>query len=148
MYINPRGIEGLFAPTTYQNEARATAGGDSWRGTKWAGCRSFPWQLRPRGQLVLASALQPCSTSTSFSPQNVCFSQSLQRPWLSKCVPTFFGPCRCSWRSTGPLTTLVKRSLTITNHNPQPVAFKVKTTAPKVRIGAVLSCLIGLWTLL
>lgn len=33
----------------------------------------------------------------------------------------------------GPFTALVKRSLTITNHNSQPVAFKVKTTAPKVR---------------
>ncbi|KAF7314411.1 MSP domain-containing protein [Mycena kentingensis (nom. inval.)] len=32
----------------------------------------------------------------------------------------------------GPLTALVKRSLTITNHNAQPVAFKVKTTAPKL----------------
>jgi len=31
-----------------------------------------------------------------------------------------------------PLTTLVKRSLTITNHNAQPVAFKVKTTAPRL----------------
>ncbi|KAJ7069748.1 PapD-like protein [Mycena amicta] len=31
-----------------------------------------------------------------------------------------------------PLTTLVKRSLTISNHNSQPVAFKVKTTAPKL----------------
>lgn len=31
-----------------------------------------------------------------------------------------------------PLTTLVKRSLTITNNNTQPVAFKVKTTAPKL----------------
>ncbi|KAF4617464.1 hypothetical protein D9613_006095 [Agrocybe pediades] len=31
-----------------------------------------------------------------------------------------------------PLTTLVKRSLTITNHNHLPVAFKVKTTAPKL----------------
>ncbi|KAF8073760.1 PapD-like protein [Lyophyllum atratum] len=31
-----------------------------------------------------------------------------------------------------PLTTLVKRSLTITNHNSQPVAFKVKTTAPRL----------------
>ncbi|PPQ91678.1 hypothetical protein CVT25_012891 [Psilocybe cyanescens] len=31
-----------------------------------------------------------------------------------------------------PLTILVKRSLTITNNNPQPVAFKVKTTAPKL----------------
>ncbi|KAJ6559120.1 VAMP-associated protein [Mycena vulgaris] len=29
-----------------------------------------------------------------------------------------------------PLITLVKRPLTITNHNAQPVAFKVKTTAP------------------
>ncbi|PPR05381.1 hypothetical protein CVT24_007995 [Panaeolus cyanescens] len=31
-----------------------------------------------------------------------------------------------------PLTVLVKRSLTITNNNSQPVAFKVKTTAPKL----------------
>ncbi|KAJ7259508.1 PapD-like protein [Mycena haematopus] len=31
-----------------------------------------------------------------------------------------------------PLTTLVKRSLTISNHNAQPVAFKVKTTAPRL----------------
>jgi hypothetical protein len=33
---------------------------------------------------------------------------------------------------SGPLTQVVKRSLTITNQNSQPVAFKVKTTAPKV----------------
>ncbi|KAF8890011.1 hypothetical protein CPB84DRAFT_1749169 [Gymnopilus junonius] len=31
-----------------------------------------------------------------------------------------------------PLTSLVKRSLTITNNNTQPIAFKVKTTAPKL----------------
>ncbi|KAF5338965.1 hypothetical protein D9611_008825 [Ephemerocybe angulata] len=31
-----------------------------------------------------------------------------------------------------PLTSLVKRSLTITNNNAQPIAFKVKTTAPKL----------------
>ncbi|KAG5648337.1 hypothetical protein DXG03_004909 [Asterophora parasitica] len=31
-----------------------------------------------------------------------------------------------------PLTQLVKRSLTITNTNPYPIAFKVKTTAPKL----------------
>jgi len=37
---------------------------------------------------------------------------------------------------TGPFTSLVKRSLTITNNNSQPVAFKVKTTAPKVRSSA------------
>lgn len=30
-----------------------------------------------------------------------------------------------------PLTTLVRRTLTVANHNGQPVAFKVKTTAPK-----------------
>lgn len=33
--------------------------------------------------------------------------------------------------STGPLTQLVKRSLQVSNPNNQPVAFKVKTTAPK-----------------
>lgn len=32
---------------------------------------------------------------------------------------------------TGPLTQLVKRSLQVSNPNQQPVAFKVKTTAPK-----------------
>jgi hypothetical protein len=37
--------------------------------------------------------------------------------------------------ATGPLTQVVKRSLTITNQNSQPVAFKVKTTAPKVSCG-------------
>lgn len=32
---------------------------------------------------------------------------------------------------TGPLTQLVKRGLVIHNPNPHPIAFKVKTTAPK-----------------
>jgi hypothetical protein len=32
----------------------------------------------------------------------------------------------------GPLTSLVQRTLTVTNGNSTPVAFKVKTTAPKV----------------
>lgn len=36
----------------------------------------------------------------------------------------------------GPLTSLVKRSLSISNPNNEPVAFKVKTTAPKVRMAA------------
>jgi hypothetical protein len=31
-----------------------------------------------------------------------------------------------------PLTQVVRRTLTVTNHNPQPIAFKVKTTAPKL----------------
>lgn len=34
-------------------------------------------------------------------------------------------------RFVGPLTQLVKRTLQVTNPNNQPVAFKVKTTAPK-----------------
>ncbi|KAJ1303117.1 hypothetical protein OPQ81_011318 [Rhizoctonia solani] len=31
-----------------------------------------------------------------------------------------------------PLTQIVRRTLSVTNHNDQPVAFKVKTTAPKL----------------
>ncbi|KAF8752499.1 VAMP-associated protein [Rhizoctonia solani] len=31
-----------------------------------------------------------------------------------------------------PLTQIVRRTLTVTNHNDQPVAFKVKTTAPRL----------------
>lgn len=37
----------------------------------------------------------------------------------------------CLCHLTGPLTQLVKRTLTVSNPNNQPVAFKVKTTAPK-----------------
>lgn len=37
-------------------------------------------------------------------------------------------------RLPGPLTQHVKRTLTISNPNTQPVAFKVKTTAPKVLV--------------
>jgi len=33
--------------------------------------------------------------------------------------------------SPGPLTQLVKRTLTVSNSNSHAVAFKVKTTAPK-----------------
>ncbi|KAF5337590.1 hypothetical protein D9611_014800 [Ephemerocybe angulata] len=39
-----------------------------------------------------------------------------------------------------PLTSLVKRSLTITNNNAQPIAFKVKTTAPKLLLRQDASC--------
>ena len=41
---------------------------------------------------------------------------------------------RRTLRLPGPLTQTVKRTLTISNNNVQPVAFKVKTTAPKVRL--------------
>lgn len=44
-------------------------------------------------------------------------------------------PCHCC---AGPLTQLVRRTLSVTNNNDQPVAFKVKTTAPKVSIFRLL----------
>ncbi len=37
-------------------------------------------------------------------------------------------------RHIGPLTQNVKRSLSITNPNADPISFKIKTTAPKVRL--------------
>lgn len=43
---------------------------------------------------------------------------------LISAAPSFLPP-------KGPLTQLVKRTLTVSNPNNQPVAFKVKTTAPK-----------------
>jgi hypothetical protein len=41
-------------------------------------------------------------------------------------TPTHFSP--------GPFSQLVKKVLLVSNQNSAPVAFKVKTTAPKVRI--------------
>ena len=38
---------------------------------------------------------------------------------------------RAALQPPGPLTQLVKRTLAVANTNSQPVAFKVKTTAPK-----------------
>ena len=49
----------------------------------------------------------------------------------SSAPPASSRRARCAERA-GPLTTHVKRTLAITNPNSQPVAFKVKTTAPKV----------------
>lgn len=40
-------------------------------------------------------------------------------------------PLTLSKTSTGPLTQLVKRSILVHNPHSSPVAFKVKTTAPK-----------------
>lgn len=42
---------------------------------------------------------------------------------------------------SGPLTQNVKSALTITNNDDQPVAFKVKTTAPKVCLPQRASCM-------
>ena len=40
-------------------------------------------------------------------------------------------------RLQGPLTQNVKRSISVTNPNADPVSFKIKTTAPKVRSSRV-----------
>ena len=49
--------------------------------------------------------------------------------FLSPSLP----PLSLILRHIGPLTQNVKRSLNITNPNADPVSFKIKTTAPKVR---------------
>lgn len=46
------------------------------------------------------------------------------------CCPTALSACTVL-TLPGPLTQIVKRSLIIENNNREPVAFKVKTTAPK-----------------
>jgi len=71
-------------------------------------------------------------TSTLKTNSHVCLSPSEQFSRLQTYLPL---PPQLFSQLTqlpGPLTQVVKRALTITNHNAQPVAFKVKTTAPKV----------------
>ena len=61
----------------------------------------------------------------------VCVTR-ISRLLLSKLIPPLLLFLPLFSHQQGPLTTLVKRTLTISNPNVQPVAFKVKTTAPKV----------------
>jgi len=51
--------------------------------------------------------------------------------FLSYCKVIANDDCNTPCLSPGPLTQLVKRSLLIHNPNSSPIAFKVKTTAPK-----------------
>lgn len=78
------------------------------------------------------------TTLQARTPQNVCVLESQQLSWLSQYVfrlLVVYHYISLIPFHAGPLTVLVNRSLTISNHNGQSVAFKVKTTAPKVRSG-------------
>lgn len=57
--------------------------------------------------------------------QCVGFQQSVSASRFHRCLLISF---------PGPFTQLVKKVLLVSNQNSSPVAFKVKTTAPKVRI--------------
>ena len=82
-------------------------------------------------------------TTTSSSNPTLLLSTSIMSVSLQPSATLGF-PSTCSSRFSlpfiqdqlsrlsGPLTQTVKRTLTISNNNVQPVAFKVKTTAPKV----------------
>ena len=100
--------------------------------------------LSPSSQLGFQRASPPpCSRSpraplspSSTSSPLISLTLSTPRPY-----PAALRPPASSHRPatldaapptpTGPLTQLVKRSLAVSNHNSQAVAYKVKTTAPK-----------------
>ena len=72
-------------------------------------------------------------------PKNVRYSSTEQFNRLQSCAflihPRLLPFSRPHHK--GPLTQNVKRSLNITNPNADPVSFKIKTTAPKVRLSRV-----------
>jgi hypothetical protein len=70
----------------------------------------------------MSVTLQP-SNSIGFNRTSFLLSLVLRAP-----LPFSHSPS-----PKGPLTQNVKRSLNITNPNADPVSFKIKTTAPKVR---------------
>jgi hypothetical protein len=72
-------------------------------------------------------------------PKNVRYSSTKQLNRLQSCdslIPARLLPFSRP-HPKGPLTQNVKRSLNITNPNADPVSFKIKTTAPKVRLSRV-----------
>jgi len=88
--------------------------------------------LSPQPQTKMSVSLNP---SNALGFRSIFFFYR----FISNHLLIFFEP--------GPFNILVKRSLTITNHNPQPVAFKVKTTAPKVpSLSAVVDWLTFLYS--
>ena len=75
----------------------------------------------------------PLKMSVTLQPSN---SIGFNRASLAS--PSLFPLSRSSHpHLKGPLTQNVKRSLNITNPNADPVSFKIKTTAPKVRTSLV-----------
>lgn len=108
--------------------------------------KDLPFALRTHNPHILVSfpllpSLSP-STPRFFPlphllPQNVRHSPTKQLHWLQPSVSFFFSPTSSfslTPRHIGPLTQNVKRSLNITNPNADPISFKIKTTAPKVRL--------------
>jgi len=72
--------------------------------------------------------LSPCQSPFNPPPLSAFQVRTLNIP-LACCDPLIQHKLAAF---SGPLTQTVKRTLTISNNNVQPVAFKVKTTAPKV----------------
>lgn len=72
-------------------------------------------------------------------PKNVRHSSTKQFARLQSCVPSFLMSPRLFSlpHLQGPLTQNVKRSISISNPHADPVSFKIKTTAPKVRSSRV-----------
>lgn len=66
--------------------------------------------------------------SVTLSPSSQLAFQRTLLPSLSVPLQLPADPVPCY---IGPLTQLVKRTLSVSNHNSQPIVYKVKTTAPK-----------------
>lgn len=87
---------------------------------------------------IVCLSLLVCATFHAFCSQphlpHVCLPQSKQLPWFQAYATplSHFLPLADPLPRTGPFDNVVKQSLRISNHNALPVAFKVKTTAPKV----------------
>lgn len=104
--------------------------------------RAEPTRVRHRkgattapSPLFLSQPSYPLSLSPTWLPPK-CPSLFNQAIPLASIVSPFFSfstPISLIPRHIGPLTQNVKRSLNITNPNADPVSFKIKTTAPKVR---------------
>jgi len=72
-------------------------------------------------------------TLAAFLPQYVSFPNARRNGASSSIVSHPDGKADENLGGpTEPFTSTVKQVLRVFNHNPQPVAFKVKTTAPKV----------------
>lgn len=89
----------------------------------------------------LPSLGQPRPLSPPLSCRSLSTLPALSA-FLVRSLPFSFSHLRPHPRSTprfsGPFTRNVNRTLTISNYNALPVAFKVKTTAPNVCSGSLL----------
>jgi hypothetical protein len=108
---------------------------------------STPFQVPHLSQLVSVALPLLASFTCPLTPppgirKNVRHSSTKQFSRLQSFVFLFsflFSPLSPFFlayaaRHIGPLTQNVKRSLNITNPNADPISYKIKTTAPKVRL--------------